>query len=153
MKTLHRISLGLIAIPLLVILWSSLSMITFVQPMHTYSSGFVYANFVHEAGFARIVLAIIGLLILFIPYRKGERWALAALEIMMVCYVLPVDFFFSPGLGSWPILRNLPEPRMSGLSAINFERYFFNALLLGGLVIAVPQFLKRQDGLKGTDTK
>ena len=53
---------------------------------------FSYENYVHEAGFARLVLSIVGLLILFIPYRKGERWAIVALGIIIFAYVIPVLF-------------------------------------------------------------
>ncbi len=149
MKTLHRISLVLIAIPLVTILWSSFSMIVFVQPERKEIAAgrlggmFSYENFVHEAGFARLVLAVIGLLILFIPYRKGERWAFVALAVLAVCYVLPVGFFGSiPNLGTWQIFRNLPEERVSSIASVNFQRYFFTIMAFSGLVIAVPQLIR-----------
>ena len=149
MKTLHRISLVVIAIPLVTILWSSFSMIVFVQPERKEIAAgrlggmFSYENFVHEAGFARLVLAVIGLLILFIPYRKGERWAFLALAVLAVCYLLPVGFFGSiPNLGTWPIFRNLPEERVSSLASVNFLRYFFTILTFTGLAIASPHFIR-----------
>jgi len=161
MKTLHRVSLVLIALPLVAILWSSPRMMLFVQPERKEIAAgrlggmFSYENFVHEVGFARLVLAVIGLLILFIPYRKGERWAFAALAVLIVCYELPVFFFFSiPNLGTWPIFRNLPEERVSSLASLNFQRYFFTILAFAGLAIAVPQFItgRRNAQLKDVRT-
>ncbi|MGA9938242.1 MAG: hypothetical protein WBP92_08360 [Candidatus Acidiferrales bacterium] len=78
MKILTRMSLAMIAIPLVAMLWSARWMILFVQPERAEIAAgrlrfmFSYENYVHEAGFARLVLSIVGLLILFIPYRKGR---------------------------------------------------------------------------------
>ena len=162
MKTLHRISLGLIAIPLVAALWSSLPMIALVEefgPLYS-ANGTRWAGletFWHEAGFARLTLAVIGLLILFIPYRKGEAWAFAALAVLMICYVLPVGFFLSTtNLGHWPILREFSSgPRLLGLAAVNFERHFFPALAFAGLAIAVPYFMtsRRDAQLKDIQTQ
>jgi hypothetical protein len=150
MKIAHRISLLLIAIPLVATLWSSLSMILYVVPEHAriHDEGLL-----HEIGFARLTLAAIGLLILFIPYRKGERWALEALAIMTICYEVPAVFFLSTThLGSWPIFRNLPQPQLSGLATVNFERYFFTILAFAGLALAVPQFVRRHGNTRTRDT-
>ncbi len=159
-KTAHRVSLFLIAIPLAVMLWSSLSMIAFVEQEGFYSADGIrvygFETFMHEAGFARLTLAVIGLLILFIPYRKGEAWAFAAFAVLMICYVLPVGFFLSmTHLGRWPILREFsPGPRSIGLAGVNFVRHFFPALAFAGLAIAVPHFVtsRRNAQLKDTRT-
>jgi hypothetical protein len=152
MKILTRVSLVLIAIPLVITLWTSLDMILFVQPERaqieagTLRYMFSYENFVHEAGFARLALAIIGLLILFIPYRKGERWALAALAVLIFVYQFPVFFLGSiPTLGTWPIFRRWPQPRASGLAMVRSLTYFPLGLSLAGLAIAMPRFLRRRD--------
>src|SRR5271166_952739 len=122
MNTLRRISLVLIAVPLVATLWTSFWLIPFVQPERAdiaagrLHSMFSYENYVHESGFARLTLAVIGLLILFVPYRKGERWALAAVCILIFAYQIPVFFFGAvPNLGTWPIFRNLPELRSTGV--------------------------------------
>lgn len=159
-KTLHRISLVVIAALLLATLWSSLPMIAFVEHERFYLAGgspvFGYETFMHEAGFARLTLAVIGLLILFIPYRKGEAWAFAALVVLMICYVLPVGFFLSmTNLGRWPILPEFSSGlRLIGLAAVNFERHFFPALAFAGLAIAVPYFItsRRNTQLKDIET-
>jgi len=151
MKTLHRISIAMIGISLLVMLWSARWFIFFEPPTRAQieagTSHYVVvsdAMDVHDAGFARIALSIIGLLILFIPYRKGERWAVAALAVLMICYALPVFFFWSiPNLGKWQIFRGLPEPPVLGIAAVNYYSHLFTTLAFAGLAIAVPYFITR----------
>jgi len=149
MKTLHRISLVFIAVPLIAILWSSLPLVAFVQPVSTdianASPHQLFAGFhtgVHEIGFARLTVAGTGLLILFIPYRKSEAWACAALAVLMIWCVLPAGFFPSmTNLGRWPILREFSSgPRAIGLAAANLVRHLFPALTFAGLAI-VPYFI------------
>jgi len=142
MKTLHRISLVLIAVPLVAALWPSLLMILYVQSERG-RRVYYDESWMHEIGFARLTLAVVGLLILFIPYRKGERWAFAALAVLMICYELPAVFFLSmTKLGSWPIFRNLPGPQVYGLAELNFYRYFYTILAFAGLALALPRFLR-----------
>lgn len=150
MKSLHRISLAFIAVPLLAMLPESLSLIRFVQPERReilaghMNFMFSYENWVHEAGFARLVLSFVGLLILFIPYRKGERWALAALCVLIFGYGIPVFVFGAiPNLGTWPFLRNLPETPVVSLAVFSFEAYLYAFLSVGGLILAAPRFLMR----------
>jgi len=149
MNILTRVSLALIAIPLVVTLWTSPDMIFFVQPERaeiaagTLRYMFSYENFVHEAGFSRIALSSMGLLILFIPYRKGERWALAALAILIFLYQIPVFFLGSiPTLGTWPIFRNWPQLRASNPATAGILVYFFTGLSLIGLALGMPRFLR-----------
>ena len=111
MKIPHRISIVFIAIPLLVMLWSSGWMILYSVPPEYSGWRFDPEALTHEAGFARLALAVIGLLILFIPYRKGERWAFAALAVLTVFYVLPAFFFFLPHLSlRSPLFAICPNP-------------------------------------------
>ncbi len=115
---------------------------------------FKFENFVHEAGFARLTLAVIGLLILFIPYRKGEPWAFAALVVLTVCYVLPVFFLDALNLGFWHIFPVRPNFGTTSLAPMNFYRYVLTILALAGLGLALPQFLatrKKFANLKGSE--
>jgi len=160
MKTLKRISMAMIGIPLVVMLWSAWWLIFYVQPEPTqFAAGTVHFLFslapdAHEAGFARIALSIIGLLILFIPYRKGERWAVAALAVLMICYALPVFFFWSiPNLGKWQIFRGLPEPPVLGIAAVNYYSHLFTTLAFAGLAIAVPYFITRRRNARLKDVQ
>lgn len=92
MKFITRLSMVLIAISLVLPLWSSLYLIPFVQPERKQIAAgeihymFSYENYVHEAGFGRLAISIVSLFVLFIPYRRGERWAFAALAILAVTY-------------------------------------------------------------------
>jgi hypothetical protein len=149
MKSLHRLSLVLLAIPLVAMLWSFRWVIPFAQPERaqieagTLNFMFSYENWVHEAGFARLVLSIIGLPILFVPFRKGEWWALVAICALIFAYEIPVFVFDGiPNLGTWPIFRNLPRPGTDGLAMYNLSRLLVAALSLVGVASAVPGFLR-----------
>src|SRR5262249_29207434 len=109
---------------------------------------FAYGNYVHEAGFARVTIALIGLLILFFPYRKGERWAVVALSIIGFTYEIPVFLLNAvPNLGTWPIFRNLPESHVYGLTFVAWSNFALTALLLAGLALALPQLLRQKTGV------
>lgn len=153
MKILHRISLFLIAIPLLKMLWSSLWMVMYAVQTRSFYADEVW---IHEVGFAQLTIAILSLLILLIPYRKGERWSFAALAVLMVCYILPEGFFLAmTHLGRWPILREFSSgPRVLGLAEVDVQRHLFPALAFAGLAIAVPYFLisRRNAQLKDIPT-
>lgn len=151
MKILTRISTALIAISFGPPLWSTLYMITFVQPERSQVVGgeihyiFSYENFVHEAGFARLTLSIIALLILFIPYQRRERWAFAALVILAVTYFVPVFLFGAiPNLGTWPVFRNLPPLRTVSLAWEMWSVLAFTAFLVLGLAMSAPVFFRRK---------
>ncbi|MFY9690351.1 MAG: hypothetical protein WAJ86_10475 [Candidatus Acidiferrales bacterium] len=150
MKILTRMSLAMIAIPLVAMLWSARWMILFVQPERAEIAAgrlrfmFSYENYVHEAGFARLVLSIVGLLILFIPYRKGERWAIVALGIIIFAYEIPVFVFGAiPNLGTWPVFQNWHTERTQSLAVVLLFDYSLALLSVAGLVCALPRFLKR----------
>ena len=155
MTIAHRVSLFLIAVPLAKMLWSSLPMVLYDEPLEARR---VYFDeyWIHEIGYAHLTIAILSLLILLIPYRKGERWSFVALAVLMVCYILPEGFFLSmTHLGRWPILREFSSgPRVIGLVGVNFERHFFPPLAFAGLAIAVPCFItsRRNARLKDTQT-
>lgn len=151
MKTLTRLSIVLIAISLTLPLWSALYLIPFVQPERAQVAAgdlhymFSYENFVHETGFGRLALSVIALLIVFIPYRKGERWAFAALVILASAYYVPVFVFGGiPNLGTWPVFRNLPQPRVANLAWESWSIFFLTASLILGLAMSAPVFLRRK---------
>lgn len=154
MRALHKISLVLLAIPLLATLWSSPWEIAYIQPERLQFADhpgmfFKYDNFVHEAGYARLAIAIIGLLVLFIPYRRGEAWAFAAMVVLVVCYLLPVFFFVNLPYhwAAW-LFPRLPQQRVTSLEAINLYSYLFTILELAGLGLALPQFLASRRNIR-----
>lgn len=143
----------LIAISLVHVLWSSLYLIPFVQPERAQIAAgeihymFSYENYVHKAGFGRFAISIVALFILLIPYRRGERWAFAALVILAIVYYLPVFLFGAiPNLGAWPLFRNwsLPQSRISDLSWVFWSNFFLTNCLVIGLAISVPIFFRRK---------
>ena len=153
MKSLTRISIALIAISLALPLWSALYLIPFVQPERRQIQAgelhymFSYESFVHEVGFARLAISIVALLILFIPYRRGERWAFVALAFLAVAYYLPVYIFGSiPNLGTWAAFRNwyLPQPRVTNLNLVFWWSFLLTASLILGLAISAPVFFRRK---------
>ena len=142
MKIAHRVSLFVIAVPLIKMLWSSLPMVLYDQSPE--ARRIYYDEYwIHEIGYAHLTIAILSLLILLIPYRKGERWSFVALVALMVCYILPEGFFLAmTHLGRWPILREFSGgPRVIGLAGVDFVRHFFPAVAFAGLAIAVPYFI------------
>jgi hypothetical protein len=153
MNSIMRLSIALIAISLALPIWSAMFLIPFVQPERAQIAAgelqymFSYENFVHEAGFARLAISILALLILFIPYRKGERWAFGALAILAVVYYVPVFLYGAiPNLGTWPLLRNwnLPQPRVSNLTLQGWFSFFLTAFLVAGLAASAPLFFRRK---------
>jgi len=151
-KSLKRISIALIAISLALPLWSALYLIPFVQPeTRQVQAGelhyvFSYENWVHEAGFGRLAISVVALLILFIPYRRGERWAFVALAFLAVAYYVPVYIFGGiSNLGTWPAFRNwyLPQPRVANLASVFWSSFFLTASLILGLAMSAPAFFRR----------
>jgi len=151
LKFLTRLPIILIAISLTLPLWSGLYLIPFVQPERAQIAAgelhymFSYENFVHEAGFGRLAISIIALLILLIPYRKGERWAFAALLILTTVYYVPVFLFGAiPNLGTWPAFRTLAQPKVASLAWQYWSVLFLTAFLILGLAMSAPVFFKRK---------
>jgi hypothetical protein len=127
---------------------SALSMILFAQPERAQiASGevhymFSYENYVHEAGFARLTISMIAAIILFIPYRRGERWAFVTLVILALAYYVPVFFFGAiPNLGTWSFFRNFPQQGSTGLFVF-WSSYLLTGFLLLGLLLAAPGFVR-----------
>jgi hypothetical protein len=152
-KFLSRLSILLIAISFALPLWSALYLIPFVQPERRQIQAgelhymFSYENWVHEAGFGRLAISVVALVILFIPYRRGERWAFVALVFLAVAYYVPVWFFGSiPNLGTWPAFRNwnLPQAKVANLAWVFWSSCFLTASLVLGLAMSAPVFFRRK---------
>jgi len=153
-KSLRRISIALIALSFVLTLWSALYVIPFAQPeraqiaageLHCMCS---YENWVHEAGFGRFAISVVASLILFIPFRKGERWAFAALLFLAVAYYVPVFLFAGvPNLGTWPVFRNwhLPQIKVQSLAWVFWSSFILYASLFLGLAMSAPIFFRKKD--------
>jgi hypothetical protein len=141
------------AVSLSLPLWSALYLIPFVQPeTRQIQAGelhymFSYENWVHEAGFGRLTISIVALLILFIPYRKGERWAFVALMLLAIAYCVPVFLFGAiPNLGTWSAFRNwnFPQPRVANREWEFWSTFLLSALLVLGLAMSAPFFFRKK---------
>jgi hypothetical protein len=91
---------------------------------------------IHEAGYARIAIGLIGLLLLTFPFREGDRSSWVGLAIIFL-YQIPVFLLPIPG---WRELRedmlNPAVPRVLLLNLILPVMYFL------GLVVSLPGFLR-----------
>lgn len=138
-----RVSMVLVSIPLLALLFRAYHMVTFVQITERMERrGIIYEHFVHEAGFAQVAIAAIGLLILFIPFRKRESWAWWALTLLLLIYFVPTLVLphLRPFPG-WDILwQGIFTP---GLARSVFLSLLFPALMLVGLALSAPQFFRK----------
>jgi hypothetical protein len=153
-KFLSRISIVLIAISLTLTVSSALYLIPFVQEPErsqiaagTLHYMFSYENFVHEAGFGRLAISITALLILLIPYRRGERWAFVAMAFLAVAYYVPVFLFGAiPNLGTWPTFRrwHMPEPRVINIGLQYWSALLLVTFLILGLAMSAPVFFRRK---------
>jgi hypothetical protein len=152
MKFIARLSIALIAISLAVPMWSALYLIPFVQPERALITAgklqymFSYENWVHEAGFGRVTISIIALLILFIPYRRGERWAFAALVILAAAFYVPVFLYGAiPNLGTRPMFQtwHMPQSRVANIPLQYWFAFSLTAILILGLALSIPVFFRR----------
>lgn len=97
---------------------------------------------VHEGGYARITIALLGLLILAIPFRKGEAWAWYAMGVIVVAYMLPAFVLrvLVPFPG-WHVLWDwVFQP---GLARDVFLDLFFPALMAVALGLSFREILGR----------
>ena len=153
MKSITRLSIVLIAISMALPLWSALYLIPLVQPERAQIAAgklhymFSYENWVHEAGFGRLAISIIALFIVFIPFRRGERWAFAALVILAATYYVPVFLLDAiPNLGTWPFFQRwrLPQAKVQSLAWVYRSSLTFTAFLVVGLAMSAPIFFRRK---------
>jgi hypothetical protein len=153
MKPIARLSIVHIAISLAYPIWTALYRIPFVQLERAQVAAgeihdmFSYENFVQEAGFGRLAISTVALLILLIPFRRAERWAFAAWVILAIAYYVPVFLFNAiPNLGTWPLFRiwTLPRSRVTNFALEYWSPILFIFFLVLGLAMSAPAFLGRK---------
>ena len=151
MKILFSIGAGLICISFVALLISSIGMVGYVQAdvrslaaQRSLAYPFVCEFSIHEAGYGRIVLGTLGILILLIPFRRLELWAWVCLSIMFFVYFIPV-FLFPPGT-SFPaahdLWRGVSHPGLPRLMLLNA---LFPVLMILGLSASLPSFLRSKE--------
>ena len=121
---------------------SGFPMLTFVQEHErAQHAGVIYEQFVREAGYARLAIGAIGILILLFPFRKGARWSWFALAILLLVYWLPAFTIpmFMPFMGWHIFWEGLVRP---GESTIFFNLHL-PTLGVIGLLLSLPHFVQK----------
>ena len=145
MKTTRAISMVLLGVPLLALIASSIGMVKYIQEdvralatQHLLQYPFLCEITIHEAGYARIALGLIGLVLLLFPFRKGDRSAWLALAIILLYQIKVFILPTGQGVPSWQLLKEIvtrPElPRMLVLNLV------FPTMFLLGFIISLPSF-------------
>jgi hypothetical protein len=147
MKNTLRIGMGLIAVSLVALIVSSAHMVNYVQydvrslsDQHLLKFPFICEQSIREGGFSRIALGSLGLLILAIPFRRRELWAWISLAIIFLHHLRV--FVLLPETYRLPTWYDVKELALQpGLRILLFN-LLFPALLLIGLAISLPSFLR-----------
>ena len=151
MNTRLYVSMALICIALLAVLFDSIPMLTagpLTERIEPEGGGYYlmrYDHFVRASGYAGITFAAMGLLILFIPFRKRELWAWFALAILVFMYIFPTSAIrlLVPFPGWHIFYQGIFEP---GLPRNALLTLLFDALMLLGLALSAPHFFRKRAG-------
>ena len=141
------LSMVFISTKLVGLLYSASFMVRFEQPPIAQNPGAYaverYDLYVRDAGYARVALGLACLLIVFIPFRRRERWAWCALSVVTIAYFLPIFVFrvLFPFPG-WHIFWDWIYEQ--GLARDVFASLFFTGLMVLGLAISFPEFFAGQ---------
>lgn len=93
----------------------------------------------HEVGYARLILGVLGLFILFIPFQNRRKWAWIALFIFEILYLIPCWVLpFASGYSDFPGL--FAQIRDSELARIALENLLAATCMLIGLGISFRGF-------------
>jgi hypothetical protein len=136
------IAVILVAGPLLVFAWGSWPMITFHQtPQDKLATHFVYDSYVREAGYARLTLAITGIILALIPFRRRERWAWFCLATILLLYILPTRILiYGRTMVSWDSWKaTFGHFSSSQVASIRVFDHLLTALILLGLLLNFPR--------------
>jgi hypothetical protein len=143
MNIVRTVSIFLCGVPLLGLGISGASMINYVQQdvrllatEHLLKNPFLCEISIHEAGYARIAIGLIGLVLLTIPFRKGDRSSWVALAIIFL-YQIPAFLLLSP---SWRDLRETPH--LPGLHQALLLNLVLPVMYFLGLAVSLPGFLQ-----------
>ncbi len=147
----RKIAIALIAIPFLVSIPTSVSLIRFEQEREPDRRTEVYySQYVRENGYERLTIALLVLSVLAIPFRRCERWAWLVLALVLVLNILPV-FVLSWPLPGWQILKTGAvehdwfawlATRTIGMEQAHFDRLLFTFLITSGLILTVPELIR-----------
>jgi hypothetical protein len=143
MKIREVLATCFVAASLLATGFSSFGMLSFVQTTGRNShSGEIYEPIVWEGGHARATIAIVGLFLLIMIYRKKELMAWVSLLFMLVLYFFPV-FVWSFPIPSLSDLLDWGQLRQSSLARVRFEGYIVSLFMTIGLAMFLPSVVRK----------
>jgi hypothetical protein len=131
-------SIALLAINFAFLLRSSFPLITYSEAKR---GGETWVLTIHEAGYARLAIAVVALLILFVPFRRRQFWAWLALLAVVALYLLPASYV-APTLVSYSRLRELVRLRQtSSVARVLLTNLALVVSALLGLALSLPLML------------
>ena len=145
MRVLRHLPMLLMTVAMLWLLATSVHMIVFIQseppPGELLTVRWRWDLFVQEAGYGRATLGLLGLLVVFIPFRRGEVWSWFALLGILLAYMLPVHVLrvLSPFPGWHVFWRGFFE---AGAPRVGLEPLLVTAFMIVGLGSAFPRLVR-----------
>jgi hypothetical protein len=134
--------MALLAVNFAFLLWSGFPLIGYSEARR---GGETQVLIIHEAGYARLAIAVVGLLILLVPFRRRQFWAWLALLVLVVLYLLPASHV-GPALFSYTRLRGLVRLRQtSSLARVLLTNLALLVSALVGLALSLPLMLGHRD--------
>jgi hypothetical protein len=140
MTTFFRVGLVLICITLILLLVQVPALLTSKSPPQP-AGAWVYPEIQREAGFARLSISALGLLLALIPLRRKQLWAWFALAALALLYFLPVFVVPSLYFFRWGIPSGFATEAGSRVMAVNL---LLVALMLVGLCLSLRDLLPSQ---------
>jgi len=145
MKIARVISMVLLGIPLVAVMISGIPMLKYIQQdvrtlatEHLLQYPFLCEISIHEAGYARMALGLIGLVLLLFPFRKGDRSAWLALAVILLYQIQVFIFLGRSGLPSWQEFRELLTGSLLPRALV--LDYVFPVMFFLGFIISLPGF-------------
>jgi cell division protein FtsW (lipid II flippase) len=153
MKARWIAALVLIAIPFATSIPMSVWIISSAEELAAVGDGAQCRYHIRENGYSRLSIALVGLTVLFMPFRRRERWAWLAMLFIFALYILPVYVLVWPSI-SWETLkigameRNWLSWGSPGLS-VSLAELQFNSILTAfmiacGLFLAIPEVVRKR---------
>ena len=135
----------LICVALAVLAWSSIPLLQFSQATERAEhQGFLYEQVVHEAGYGRIAIALLGAIIALVPYRKREPWAWWSLALVVLLYLVPTQIIPYTLGASWETWNQ--AWRDIGQSSLARGRFLGLSLLLLVIIALALSFTRPTNG-------
>lgn len=153
-KKLFHMALGLIGIPFIALIGEVPAMLTVHPFPEQLGAGVTEVHFLvyREAGFARVGISVMGLLLVLIPLRKQQLWSWFALALLTLVYFLPVFAipYLVPFRGWWMFSEGITQPGLARGIALDL---LLTGLLVIGLAVSLPSLLGKANPGSSTPEK